>query len=521
MEPLVKLAPKDRQERVEDAWRDLILALGYDIQSPHLTASPRRVARFLVGWHTNLDDSPPTMTTFPNEEHYDQMVAVGRISFFSMCVPSRQLVDAVQGQKRAADVSVGDELFTLRDGRVEKTRVITVSSRKTRELVRVETAEGTFEVTPDHPFATEDGWVEAKDLVGKSIEWTMPQSMHRRRFRPVLGYDFGYALGAVFSDGCVGDRDVHLRVTDRAFAERFASALEAAFGAKVPVRECTVYSGFRKCRIGAFSVRIVSAYLADLFRMWAGGDANHMRQHFPRVVLASKDTMQGFLDGYIEGDGSPEPGGGSIIVSGNRPFLIELAEAIDARSKGYKTTGAFGLYVSPRWHQAGWYRKHGFLQEDHRSDLVESRYVEVKAVHRKTAAGRKPFTVYSFTTDLGTFSIGGHLSHNCAHHGLPFYGTAAVGYLPGDRIVGLSKLARVVEHFSHRFQTQEQITSLVARYLEETLKPKGVGVVLKAEHLCMSLRGIEKPGHMTITSEMRGAFRNEDSTRQELLALLG
>lgn len=85
MEPLAKLAPKDRQERVEDAWRDLILALGYDIQSPHLTASPRRVARFLVGWHTNLNDAPPTMTTFPNEEHYDQMVAVGRISFFSMC----------------------------------------------------------------------------------------------------------------------------------------------------------------------------------------------------------------------------------------------------------------------------------------------------------------------------------------------------------------------------------------------------------------------------------------------------
>ena len=112
----------------------------------------------------------------------------------------------------------------------------------------------------------------------------------------------------------------------------------------------------------------------------------------------------------------------------------------------------------------------------------------------------------------------------CAHHGLPFYGKAAIGYLPGDgksgKLVGLSKLVRVLEHFAHRFQTQEQITEQTARYLEEKLGARGVGVVLRAEHMCMSLRGVHSPGHSTSTSTMLGAFRNDEAARAELLELI-
>ena len=109
----------------------------------------------------------------------------------------------------------------------------------------------------------------------------------------------------------------------------------------------------------------------------------------------------------------------------------------------------------------------------------------------------------------------------CAHHGLPFSGTAAVGYLPGKSIVGLSKLARVVDHFSRRFQVQERLTRDIADYLGRSLKPRGVGVVLRAEHYCMSMRGIQKPGHFTVTSEMRGVFRRKPEARAELLSLVG
>ncbi len=107
----------------------------------------------------------------------------------------------------------------------------------------------------------------------------------------------------------------------------------------------------------------------------------------------------------------------------------------------------------------------------------------------------------------------------CEHHMLPFTGVAHVGYLPGRRIIGLSKLARVVDLFSRSLQVQERLTTQIAGWLQEELQPKGVGVVLEAEHLCMSLRGVQKPGAETVTSALHGAVRDDPRTRQEFLAL--
>src|SRR5688572_21731209 len=107
----------------------------------------------------------------------------------------------------------------------------------------------------------------------------------------------------------------------------------------------------------------------------------------------------------------------------------------------------------------------------------------------------------------------------CEHHVLPFHGVAHVGYLPGERIVGLSKLGRVVELFARRLQVQERLTAQVAAWIDEHLDPKGVGVVIEAEHLCMSLRGVQKPGTVTVTSALRGLVRDDPRTRQEFLAL--
>jgi GTP cyclohydrolase I len=109
----------------------------------------------------------------------------------------------------------------------------------------------------------------------------------------------------------------------------------------------------------------------------------------------------------------------------------------------------------------------------------------------------------------------------CMHHLLPFHGVAHVAYLPGERIVGLSKLARVVESFARDLQLQERLTIQIAHWLEETLEPRGVGVVLEAEHLCMTLRGIKKPGSRTVTSRLLGAMRDDARTRAEFLALAG
>jgi GTP cyclohydrolase I len=109
----------------------------------------------------------------------------------------------------------------------------------------------------------------------------------------------------------------------------------------------------------------------------------------------------------------------------------------------------------------------------------------------------------------------------CEHHLLPFVGVAHVGYLPGERILGLSKLARVVDFFARSLQVQERLTTEIAGWLERELEPKGLGVVLEAEHLCMSLRGVQKQGATTVTSALHGRVRDDPRTRQEFLALTG
>ena len=108
----------------------------------------------------------------------------------------------------------------------------------------------------------------------------------------------------------------------------------------------------------------------------------------------------------------------------------------------------------------------------------------------------------------------------CEHHFLPFHGVAHIGYIPERRIVGISKLARVVEILARRPQLQERLTGQIADVIMEGLKPKGVGVVVEAEHLCMTMRGIKKPGSIVVTSANRGLFRRNMATRQEFLSLV-
>jgi GTP cyclohydrolase I len=135
----------------------------------------------------------------------------------------------------------------------------------------------------------------------------------------------------------------------------------------------------------------------------------------------------------------------------------------------------------------------------------------------------KPFSLTTFPNDEGYDEL--VLARDipfhslCMHHMLPFHGVAHVAYLPGERIIGLSKLARVVELFARDLQVQERLTRQVADWLQEHLNPKGVGVVIEAEHLCMSLRGVQKPGSRTVTSALHGLVREDSRTRQEFLAL--
>ena len=113
------------------------------------------------------------------------------------------------------------------------------------------------------------------------------------------------------------------------------------------------------------------------------------------------------------------------------------------------------------------------------------------------------------------------LESYCEHHMVPIIGRAHVGYLPHRRIVGISKLARVVEAYAKRLQIQEKLTAQIANTIQDVLQPRGVAVVIEASHQCMTTRGVHKPGVTMVTSHMLGAFRDDPSTRRELLAMLG
>jgi GTP cyclohydrolase I len=519
VEPARLTGPTFDHAKVEEGVRLILEGIGEDLDRDGLRDTPDRVARMYEEITSGLREDPARALEAVFDEGHDEMVMIRDIPLYSLCVPSMQAVNAVGGQKAARDVRVGDELWTLVDGRVRPTRVARVEARKTRELVEVRTEEGTFRVTPDHPFATPQGWTEAKDLEGTFVEWTAPRSLCRQRHAPTIGYDLGYAVGAICADGTVGKRYVSLVVNDQEYAKRFAFSMERAFDVSAEIEAVERPSGYLGRPVAGWRVRIVSSYLAELIRQYVGGDAHHLRQRFPRVVLSDERTFAGFLDGYVDGDGyRSRHSAGRLVVSGNVPFLIDLSNIVGARFSPRATT-ASRLYIADSW-----MRRHGFHRESHRTDLIESRWVPVEEVRTIRADGTKPFTVYSFTCEPHpTFLVSGHLSHNCEHHLTVFHGKAHVAYVPNElgRITGLSKLARLVEGLARRPQVQERLTAQIADAMVERLEPRGALVVIEAEHLCMSMRGVRKPGAVTVTSAVRGSFRESMSTRLEAMNLLG
>ncbi|MGW9369411.1 hypothetical protein ACWGVR_05260 [Streptomyces xanthophaeus] len=320
-------------------------------------------------------------------------------------LPSRQTVNAVGGRLRACDVQPGDRLWALRDGRTEQTEVVDVQVARTRDLVDVSTDRGTFAAAPDQLLRTPDGWTPARNAVGSPVAWAHARKLNRQRLSVRPGYPLGYLVGATCSDGTVGRNYVSLVVNEEAFAAKYADALTAATGLAARLEAVTRPSGYLGRDVPGFRVRVVSSYLADLLRQYVGGDAHHMRQAFPRVVLADEETFGGFLDGYEDGDGcriARWPA--RVLVSSNVPFLAEIAEIVGARFTPRKDGLASHLIVADSWPKRGTFRP-----EQHRVDLDESQWAEVSAVVPRPPSV-KPYGLYGFTlAPHRGFLVQGHL----------------------------------------------------------------------------------------------------------------
>ncbi|MFD7980816.1 hypothetical protein [Streptomyces sp. NPDC059071] len=319
---------------------------------------------------------------------------------------SKMLVNLVDGCVQAKNVAPGSAMWTLDGDRTVQTKVVGVAAVKGREAVDVVTDHMTFTASPDLLLYTPDGWTQARDAAGGTVAWTPARKLCRERLTIRPGYEFGYFVGATCADGTVYKNYVSLVVNEEDFAARYAAALTACTGLPARLEAVTRPSGYLKRDLPGYRVRVVSSYLSDTLRHYVGGDAHHMRQRFPRVVLRDIRTFQGFLDGYIDGDGCDKnQGQGRVILSANASFLVEVAKVIGARFTPSKPGRRSELYVSNRWADRG-----TFTPEHHPIHPPESSWVQVREVLPRPALGAKPFTFYSYKlSPHPTFLVNGHL----------------------------------------------------------------------------------------------------------------
>jgi GTP cyclohydrolase IA len=210
-----------------------------------------------------------------------------------------------------------------------------------------------------------------------------------------------------------------------------------------------------------------------------------------------------------------------------RAGRIQGGDALDSESEPVAATAAAATIPRNPELEAMVRRQLALLGEDEsREGLLDTPKRVAKSLQWLTQGYH---TCVEDVVGTGIFKSEGHrnmvmvrdieLYSLCEHHMLPFFGKAHVAYIPGENIVGLSKIPRIVDVFARRLQVQERLTEQIASALEEVLKPTGVGVVIEAFHLCMMMRGVEKQNSRTITSALRGAFREDPKTREEFLHL--
>jgi len=519
------------KKKIEKAIRMVLEAVGADLRRKDIATTPKRVAQMyeeiLSGQFKKAEDELEIIL----EQKHDEIILLKGIPLYSLCITRKMCVYTKEGTKFAEKIKKGDELLTFDDeGHLVYTKVRDTFKRKVSEIYEIDIARDIkIKVTGEHPiYIKGKGWVQAKNLkVGdEAIVLKSRRGIKQRRDLNIKkDYSLGYFLGTLASDGSVWRNQVRLEVNNKAFAEKFVLSAKEAFGLQAKVEEIAKPSGFLKKTIKQHRVRIVCGELVRIVYDMFGAKKSSHDFSLPKVVLEDESIFKGFLHGYLDGDGSiyKDKNGKfkyARIFSCNKRFLEQLAKVLDTKVSLQKEN-EYVVNIPTQWFFE-LKRKRYFKPFTPSKDNFEfNNYESGRVKNIKIRGGCKNYIVYNFScVPYNTFIINGVWVHNCEHHLLPFIGKAHVAYIPDKRITGLSKIARVVDILSKRLQVQERLTTEIADVIRKKLKPKGVMVVIEAEHLCMSMRGVKKAGAITTTSVVRGIFRTNQKTRQEALSLI-
>jgi GTP cyclohydrolase I len=518
--------------KIEKGIKLVLEAVGVDLGRKDIATTPRRVAEMYEEILSGYVNSPEDELEVVLEQKHDEIILLKDIPLYSLCVGRRMCVYTKDGAKFAETIKEGENLLTFdKEGKLTYTKVEKVFKRKVNEIFEIKITKGiTIKVTGEHPLYVEGkGWVNAKYICpGDKLQLIKCRRGIKKRRDIVFNKDYstGYFIGALASDGSVWRNSVRLEVNSREFAEKFSSSVKDSFGLQSKVEEIRKPSGFLKKIIRQYRVRIVCGELVRIVKDIFAEEKKAKTFHLPQIVLENENIFRGFLHGYIDGDGTIYKNKDgkfkyARIFSGNKIFLEELAKVFDSHI-AKMSNDEYVIHVPTQWlfalKRKDFYKP--FIPTKQNFTFKNYEFVAVEAVRVRQA--KKNYIVYNFSCEPhNTFIINGVWVHNCEHHLLPFIGKAHVAYIPDKRITGLSKIARVVDVLSKRLQVQERLTTEIADTIMKKLKPKGVMVVIEAEHLCMSMRGVKKPGTLTTTSVVRGIFRTNQKTRQEALSLIG
>lgn len=536
-----------REEAVQSMDKVLeYLSKGESKVRPDMAKTPERYIKAMEEMTTPQEFS---YTSFDNPDKEDKgMVVQGPINFISNCFDGKTRVrvdHSVHGvyTKFIKDLKIGDSVMTYNeDGQLFSKPITDISVHRSGDIYELVVQGRKTYVTGDHEYYTADKELKkVKDLTSRDMVYivrTKNGDEHPNHKNMTYKYSpkLGYILGCLLSDGYLWRNAFRMKVVDKWFADKLADAVKEVFGLTVEVHSIMSYSSFRKKKIPMFEVRVISGQVVSILKELTQNRYHSKDHRVPGIVLNDYDIFQQFIEGYLDGDGSGyKPGRTSQkwnrIHTSNKAFADEISSIFRSCVTATDKTGTMMYNISIPL----------FINDRHKREIFKTRFIEhfesniqniepitieqdrmlasVESVKKlNTGATRN---VYNLTVGEGSSYIANDIwVKNCAHHTYPFQGEAWVAYIPGEKIVGLSKLARCVKETSKRFGVQEEITNDIAGILEKELKPLGVAVYMRATHGCMAWRGVKCSEANTITTKFTGAFKDSLNTRQEFLSYI-